>query len=135
MHKKRRGMMRNVAIVFFAFATFVACQKKKSKLPAKPKIIKVDNQKMRRIRIDSADRSCKANKDCTIVMTQCSCSCGKSVNRSKAGKYTRLLSKKCKGYRGRMCAMSCPIQAYCMKGVCNIKFKRRRATSPPPRSK
>ena len=72
-------------------------------------------------KIESQHRVCKHDSECISVVLECSCSCGKPVNKKFVELYLEEKETRCRGYSGPMCKMSCPRFVRCISGACEVK--------------
>ncbi len=71
------------------------------------------------IEIEKNDKLCKTTKDCTSVAVRCSGHCGGGVNKKHLNKYQKLISNKCKSYKGPQIKIAChDFHPMCAHGVC-----------------
>lgn len=71
------------------------------------------------IQIDASDQSCQTDNDCIMAMTECSCDCGKPINKEAWPKYLDMQDKMCEDYDGPQCDMDCN-PSKCINEVCTV---------------
>jgi hypothetical protein len=115
-----------IALLILIVLNFLSCtQQKISPIEssiAEQKIHPMD-QPMPTLQIDMMDRSCDQDADCEHVATQCSCACGKGVNKSQAQKYRDQIKQLCADYRGKRCSIRCDGSVKCTNKVCIYTVK------------